>query len=133
MNEGKIPNNVRWFQLRKRNFHFKKISWMMTRYINEKFCGVKTFSFGGKYRLYENFDKPQRKITPSHNLNNIESQSYSPIYVYKKRELFQFYVVFFTRKELKEVNDGYKYLFSTIDVFSEIAQVYPMKEKNVQM
>ena len=42
--------------------------------------------------------------------------------------MFQSDVVFFTRKELVEVNDGYKYLFTTIDVFSKMAWVYPMKE-----
>ena len=62
------------------------------------------------------------------------SKKYSPIYVYRKRELFQSDVVFFTNKDLIEVNDGYKYLFTTIDVFSKMAWVYPMKEnkcKNV--
>ena len=69
-------------------------------------------------------------MTLIHNLNNIETQrSYSSFYVYKKRELFQSDVVLFTRKELVEVNDGYKYLFTTIDVFSKMAWVYPMKQK----
>ena len=36
--------------------------------------------------------------------------------------------MFFTRKEIVEVNDGYKYLFTTIDVFSKMAWVYPMRE-----
>ena len=29
----------------------------MSRNINEEFYGDKSFSYGGKYRLYENFDK----------------------------------------------------------------------------
>ena len=40
--------------------------------------------------------------------------------------------MFFTRKELVEVNDGYKYLFTTIDVFSKMAWVYPMKENKCE-
>ena len=102
--------------------------------INEEFYGDKAFSFGGKYRLYENFDK--REVDKALEENDTFTQfkqhrkpkSYSPIYVYKKRELFQSDVVFFTRKELVEVNDGYKYLFTTIDVFSKMAWVYPMRE-----
>ena len=46
--------------------------------------------------------------------------------MYKKRELFQSDVVFFTQPELVEANNGYKYLFTTIDVFSKIACMYPM-------
>ena len=107
---------------------------MMTRNINEESYGDKAFSFGGKYRLYENFDK--REVDKALEENDVFTQfkqhrkpkSYSPIYVYKKRELFQSDVVFFTRKELVEVNDGYKYLFTTIDVFSKMAWVYPMRE-----
>ena len=33
---------------------------MMARNINEEYHGDKSFSFGGKYRLYDNFDK--RKV-----------------------------------------------------------------------
>ena len=56
------------------------------------------------------------------------AKTFSPIYVYRKRELFQSDVVFFTRQELVEANHGYKYLFTTIDVFTKMAWVYPMKE-----
>ena len=56
------------------------------------------------------------------------SKSYSPIYVYRKRELFQSDVVFFQKKELVDANNGYKYLFTTIDVFTKMAWIYPMKE-----
>ena len=37
-------------------------------------------------------------------------------------------MVFFTNKDLVDVNHGYKYLFTTIDVFSKMAWVYPLKE-----
>lgn len=52
---------------------------------------------------------------------------YSPIYVYRKRELFQADVVFFTNKHLVDNNNGYKYLFTCIDCFTKMAWVYPMK------
>ena len=54
-------------------------------------------------------------------------KKYSPIYVYRRRELFQSDVVFFTNKDMVEVNNGYKYLFTTIDVFTKMVWVYPMK------
>ena len=73
----------------------------MTRNLNEESYWGKAFSFGGKYRLYENFDK--RKVDKALEENDTFTQfkqhrkpkSYSPIYVYKKRELFQSDVVFF--------------------------------------
>ena len=52
---------------------------------------------------------------------------YSPIYVYRKRELFQADVVFFTNKHLVDNNNGYRYLFTCIDCFTKMAWVYPMK------
>ena len=52
---------------------------------------------------------------------------YSPIFVYSKRELFQADVIFFTDKDMVNVNSGYKYLFTCIDCFTKMAWVYPMK------
>ena len=52
---------------------------------------------------------------------------YSPIYVYRKRELFQADVVFFTNEALVAENDGYKYMFTCIDCFTKMAWVYPMR------
>ena len=57
---------------------------------------------------------------------------YSPIYVYKRRELFQADTVFFTEKKLVEQNDGYKYAFTVIDVFSKMAWVYPLKSNTCE-
>ena len=53
---------------------------------------------------------------------------YSPIFVYSKRELFQADVIFFTDKDMVNVNSGYKYLFTCIDCFTKMAWVYPMKD-----
>ena len=109
--------------------------------INSDYFSDKPHSFGGKYRLYESYGDKEKVDTALSN-NDIytrfkqhrRSKYFSPIYVYKKRELFQSDVVFFTNKDLVDVNDGYKYLFTTIDVFTKMAWVYPMKEnkcKNV--
>ena len=68
----------------------------------ERHYNVEPFSYRGKYRLFEYFDKGT--------VNDIISKSdiytcfkqhrkpkkYSPIYVYSRRELFQSDVVFFT-------------------------------------
>ena len=54
-------------------------------------------------------------------------KKYSPIYVYNRQELFQSDVVFFTNKDMVEANNGYKYIFTTIDVFTKMAWVYPLK------
>ena len=66
----------------------------MSRNINEEFYEDKAFSFGGKYRLYENFDK--REVDKALEENDTftqfkqyrKSKSYSPIYVYKKGNCF---------------------------------------------
>ena len=56
-----------------------------------------------------------------------KAKNYSPIFVYKKRELFQADVVFFTNPEMVKVNKGYKYIFTCIDCFTKMAWVYPLK------
>ena len=61
-----------------------------------------------------------------------KSKKYSPIYLYRKRELFQSDVIFFTNEEFVDVNDGYRYLFTTIDVFTKMAWIYPMKDDKCQ-
>ena len=43
---------------------------MMDRNINEEFYGDKPFSYSGKYRLYDNFDKRNYvRRSPSHGLS----------------------------------------------------------------
>ena len=106
----------------------------MDNVINEAYVDDKPHSFGGKYRLYESYAKEDVDKALSKNdtytrfKQHRRSKTFSPIYVYRKRELFQSDVVFFTRGELVEANHGYKYLFTTIDVFTKMAWVYPMKE-----
>ena len=68
--------------------------------VNSDYFSDKPQSFGGKYQLYSLFDK--KEVDSALENNDIysrfkkhkRSKKYSPIYVYKKRELFQSDVVF---------------------------------------
>ena len=103
--------------------------------INNEYFSDKPHSFGGKYRLYQLYND-KKKVDNALSYNDIytrfkqhkRAKHYSPIYVYKKRELFQSDTVFFTNDDLVKANDGYKYLFTTIDVFTKMAWIYPMKD-----
>ena len=87
--------------------------------INEEYFKDKPYSFGGKYRLYDTY--PRKDVDKALKANDTytkfkrykRSKTYSPIYVYQKRELFQSDVVFFTRNDLVTQNDRFKYLFTT--------------------
>ena len=102
--------------------------------INYNYFSDKPHSYGGKDRLYKLYNNKDVDKALSNNdvytrfKQHRKSKKYSPIYVYKKRELFQSDVVFFTNNEFVEANHGYQYLFTTIDVFSKMAWVYPMKD-----
>ena len=84
------------------------------------------WSFGGKNQLYKLFKKEEvdESLAKSDVYTRYKQRKkpkrFSPIYVYRKRELFQSDVVFFTNKELVSANGGYKYLLTTIDVFSKM-------------
>ena len=106
--------------------------------IEKRYVSDEPFSFGGKYRLHEHFGKEKKKlIDKSLKASDIYSRffqykkprRYSPVYVHNKRELFQCDLVTFTNKEIAEKNDGYLYLFTTIDVFTKYAWVYKLKNK----
>ena len=96
------------------------------------------YSYGGKYRLYNYFDKKEIDETLSKSdiytrfKQHKKPRKYSPIYVYSRRELFQSDVVFFTNKDMVAANNGYRYLFTTIDVFTKMAWVYPLKSNTCQ-
>ena len=103
-----------------------------------KYHESEPYSFGGKYRLYDFVGKKQGDDIVSKSdiytrfKQHRKSKKYSPIYVYNRRELFQSDVVFFTNKEMVEANNGYRYLFTTIDVFTKMAWVYPLKDNTCQ-
>ena len=104
----------------------------------DKYHGDEPYSYGGKYRLYEYFGK--RKVNDIISKSDIytrfkqhrKPRKYSPVYVYSRRELFQSDVVFFTNKDMVEANNGFRYLFTTIDVFTKMVWVYPLKVNNCQ-
>ena len=102
--------------------------------INSEYLSDKPHAYGGKYRLYNVFKKGDVDNALKNNdiysrfKQHRKSKKYSPIYVYRKRELFQSDTVFFTNKEFVDANHGYKYLFTTIDVFTKMAWAYPMKD-----
>ena len=95
-----------------------------------KYSKSEPWSFGNEKSLQQNFPKKSlTEIREFLNKNEIytrfkqhrRSKKYSPIYVYKKRELFQADVIFFTNSDIVKANRGYKYLFTTIDVYREIS------------
>lgn len=106
--------------------------------IENRYVLDEPFSYGGKYRLYDKFGKNNKNIIEkslrasdvySRFLQYKKPRRYSPVYVDNKRELFQSDLIAFTNKELADKNDGYLYLFTTIDVFSKYAWVYKLKNK----
>ena len=54
-------------------------------------------------------------------------QTFNPIYVYRKRQLFQCDAVFFTTKPLVKANNGYKYLLTIIDCATKFTWNYPLR------
>ena len=103
---------------------------------NEDYTSDKPHSYGGKYRAYEYYKNDDKnKIDEAFKTSDIysrfkqhkKSKVYSPIYVSRKRELFQCDTTFFTAEKLIEANNGYSYLLCIIDVFTKMAWVYPMK------
>ena len=100
----------------------------------------KPFSFGSRKRVLENINSSKDEVSKNLRKNDIytrykqykKAKKYSPIYVYKPRELFQADLVSFTNPEYIKANDGYKYLFTAIDVFTKYAWVYPLKSKDCE-
>ena len=102
------------------------------------YYGNEPYSYSGKNTVYNYFNKDDvNKVLEKSDIytrfkQHRKPKKYSPIYVYRKRELFQSDVVFFTNKEMVQANDGYRYLFTTIDVFTKMAWVYPLKSNTCQ-
>ena len=94
-----------------------------------KYHESEPYSFGGKNRLAEYVGKKKADDIVSRSdiytrfKQHRKPKKYSPIYVYNRRELFQSDVVFFTNKDMVGVNNCYRYLFTTIDVFTKMAWV----------
>ena len=99
------------------------------------------FSFGGKHLMYENYPNIHKKdIDKALSSSDVytkykqysKPRKYSPIFVRNKRELFQCDLISFTQNNLPQENDGFKHLFTTIDVFSKMAWVYPIRDKKCE-
>ena len=111
---------------------------MNTETFNKLYHSDKPFSFGSQQRVLDNINSTKDEISKNLSKNDIytrykqykKPRKYSPIYVYRKRELFQADLVAFTNPEYIKANDGYKYLFTVIDVFTKYAWVYPLKSKD---
>ena len=99
------------------------------------------FSYGGKKHIRDNNNNISKKeIEEFLSKNDIYSRyrqyrkphKYSPIYVYKRRELFQADLVSFTNPQYVEANEGFKYLLTVIDVFSKYAWGFPLRDKTCE-
>ena len=83
-------------------------------HINIEYFNDKPHSYGGKNRLYEIYQNSDVDKALKNNdiytkfKQHKKSKKYSPIYVYRKRELFQSDVIFFTNEEFVDVNNGYR-------------------------
>ena len=111
---------------------------MMNDSLLQSYHSNEGFSFGGKHLMYKNYPKINKKdIDKALSTSDIytkykqysKPRKYSPIFVRNKRELFQCDLISFTQNNLPQENDDFKHLFTTIDVFSKMAWVYPIRDK----
>ena len=113
---------------------------MDSKTFNKLYHSSKPYSFGNKKRILDNVEITKKEVDKILKNNDIytrykqykKPRKYSPIYVYKRRELFQADLISFTNPEYIKANDGYKYLFTVIDVFTKFAWVYPLKSKDCE-
>lgn len=113
----------------------------MENMLEDTYYKNKAWSYGGVDRVRKHFPTVKKsEIENFFGKNDIysrfkqhrRSRTFSPIYVYKKRELFQADVVFFTDPDMQAVNNGYKYLFTCIDCFTKMAWIFPLKSNNCE-
>ena len=107
--------------------------------LDKKYFENEPWSYGS-YRRVKEHNPTLRKEAISEYLDGNDiytrfkqhrnTKKFSPIYVFRKRELFQADVVFFTDKDMVKVNTGFRYLFTCIDCFTKKAWVYPLKSNN---
>ena len=114
---------------------------MMNDSLLQSYHSNEGFSFGGKHLMYKNYPKINKKdIDKALSTSDIytkykqysKPRKYSPIFVRNKRELFQCDLISFTQNNLPQENDDFKHLFTTIDVFSKMAWVYPIRDKKCE-
>ncbi len=108
--------------------------------IRDHYTSNKPWSYGGISQIYRHFKgqiskKEIENILASNNVytsfkRRKKSKQFSPIYVFKKRELWQADTVFFTNREMVAANDGVGFLFVIIDCFTKMAWCAPMKKND---
>ena len=107
--------------------------------VNTAYYSEEPYSFGSKQSLIKHFGKAEKHLIEQALENNDiytryhlyrKPKYYSPYYVYRARQLIQADVINFDNKDLVDFNDGYKYLFTAIDVFTKYAWVFPIKKHN---
>ena len=105
--------------------------------VNSAYYSEHPHSFGSKNSLIKHFGKEEKHlIEQALEDNDIYTRYhvyrrpkyYSPYYVYRARQLIQADVIHFDSKDLVDFNDGYKYLFTAIDVFTKYAWIFPIKK-----
>ena len=105
--------------------------------INNAYYSEDAHSFGSKRSLLKHFGKENKHlIEKALEDNDIYTRyrlyrrpkKFSPYYVYRPRQLIQADVINFDNKDLLDFNDGYKYLFTAIDVFTKYAWSFPIKK-----
>ena len=105
--------------------------------INRDYLGENSFSFGGKYRLYDELKGKYSKkdINEALKYNSLytrflkynKPKIYSPIYVWEKDELWEMDTAVFNNEVYINKNDGFKYLLVIIDVFTKWVSCIPLK------
>ena len=105
--------------------------------INNAYYSEDAYSFGSKESLLKHFGKGEKQLIEQALADNDiytryhpyrRPKHFSPYYVYRARQLIQADVISFDNKELVDFNDGYKYLFTAIDVFTKYAWAFPLKK-----
>jgi hypothetical protein len=110
--------------------------------IIKDYTNDKAWSYGGINQIYDSFKGLISKSEIKDILAEIDvytsfkrrkkSKKFSPIYVFKRRELWQIDTVFFNNKNMVKANSGMGYLLTIIDCFTKMAWCIPMKQANCQ-
>lgn len=104
--------------------------------INTEWLSTLPHSFGGKYHAYEHYPDVGRKvIEEAFAKNDIYSKfkpykkpkNYNPVYVWRKRQLFQADVIKFT-DPLMSAATGMPNLLVIIDCYTKMVWLYPLKQ-----
>jgi len=95
--------------------------------------GDREWSYGGIDQIHSSFKGLITKKEISEALSDIDvytsyrrrkpPKNFSPIYVFKQRELWQMDTVFFTNVDMVKANDGNGFLLTIIDCFRQVIKI----------